>query len=365
MPDCFLTWTEPPDANGDEVFRLSSWRRNLTLKGKSFRAFENHVLPLLNGQNSVDQICEAVSHIFRREEVVASIDLLAAQGVVVEGAHETPGKAQSKMTTQLGWLGETAPAGRAAQGNLTGAHVVLFGAGAHGAACARSLVAAGVGALTVVDPATVGPTDLYFSGQFRSGDIGQNRAAALVGALAHDDVQTKLNSHGERPADAQAILPLINDAALVLCCLDSGELNLALLLNLACKQLGKPWIAASLEGSELVIGPGFAHISGEPCYMCWRLREIAAAPNPQTRFALETHLDQAKADLSGRRENIAPSADIVGGMLAAEALTWLAGVGPPNLIGKFLLVELPGLRVEKHAVLRKPGCPACSAQAHS
>jgi adenylyltransferase/sulfurtransferase len=359
LPECFLHWTEAPNASGDEVLRIVSWRRTLTLKGKSFQEFETEVLPLLTGAFSIDEISEKVARVFRKEDLIASLDMLASQGIVVEGDTATTQNAQPDMSTQLNWLGETAPDGREAQHKLTDAHVVIFGAGSHGAVAARSLVAAGVGRLTIVDPASVQPTDPYFSSLFQSGDIGQNRADVLAAALAERENQTALKSHATRPGDAEAIKPLIAGASLILCCLDSGEMNLALKLNIACHDLGINWIAASLEGTELVVGPGFFQSDDGPCYLCWRMREIAGAANPQTRYAFESRLDQLQSDLSGRRENLAVSADIVGGMLSAEALTWLTGTSTPNLDGRFVVVGLPGLRMEKHAVLRKPGCPVC------
>ncbi|MGB0504797.1 MAG: TOMM precursor leader peptide-binding protein [Pikeienuella sp.] len=360
MPDLFLHWTEPPNANGEEVFRLASWRRSFTLKGKSFKEFEEEVVPLLSGQHTIDEICEKVAHVFKKDEVSASLNFLAAQGVVVEGDTESDRDRTMNLNPQLGWFSETAPDGRAAQQKLVDAHVVIFGAGAHGAVAARSLVSAGVGGITIIDPTDVTPVDRFFSALYRQDDVGKNRAEVLIAALQQEGTSTKLTSHASRPPDAAAIAPLIKDASLVLCCLESGELNLALKLNSACRQAGIRWIAASLEGSQLIVGPGFPQTADGPCYMCWRLREIAASANPQSRFALESQLDSLQTDLSGRRENLSASADIVGGMLSAEALTWLTEIGPPNLTGRFLLVELPGLRTEKHTVLRKPGCPGCS-----
>ncbi|SFR52898.1 ThiF family protein [Yoonia tamlensis] len=356
LPACFLHWTETGGANDEDVFRILSWRRSLTLKGKSFHSFEETVLPLLTGTHTVDQICEKVAHVFQKDDVVASLRMLATQGIVVEGDEHM---AQPEHMAQLGWLGEMTPEGRAAQRRLTDAHVVIVGAGAHGAVTARALVAAGIGRLTVLDPAAVGDGDAYFSGLFQSGDIGRNRAEILIARLAQGNGVTQLDAVRTRPDDPAAMEKYIAGASLVLCCLESGELNLAGMLNIACRALGVPWIAASLEGGELVVGPGFFQTGTGPCYMCWRLREIAAAANPPARFAVEQHLDQLRSDNLGRRENLVVAADIVGGMLGAEALSWLTGASAPALDGRFIVVGLPGLRVEKHMVLRKPGCPVC------
>ncbi|MEL6841048.1 MAG: TOMM precursor leader peptide-binding protein [Pseudomonadota bacterium] len=361
LPACFLYWTEPANDAGQETLRLSSWRRNLTLQGQSFREFADEVLPLLNGTRDIDQICEEVAHLFSRDDILASFATLAAQGILVEGDNIAQTEADVDRTPQLGWLSETAPAGRAAQQSLAAAHVVVFGAGLHGAVVARALVTAGIGQLTIVDSTNVQSSDLYFSGVFQKTDIGTNRAAALATALGKIDGPTTVTHHVERPADPDAVLPLLAGAHLALCCLESGEQTLALYLNMACKAAGMPWIAASLEGTDIVIGPGFFRHDTGPCYMCWRMREFAAAPNQHARFATENYLAEVQSDLSSRRENLNASADIAGGMLAAEALTWLSGTSLPSLDGRLVQIGLPGLQVEKHMVLRKPGCPACAA----
>jgi adenylyltransferase/sulfurtransferase len=360
LHECFLHWTEDADANGDETLRLFSWRRSLTLKGKSFRTFEREVLPLLTGMLSVDEICDKLAGVFQKEDILAAFDMLVRQGILVDGEGALIAGKEERLTPQRGWLAENAPDGSGAQQKLVDAHIVLFGAGLHGATVARSLVAAGVGHLTIVDPTIVAKTDLYFSGLFQTDDIGKNRALVLSSTLARGESGTLIESETTQPTVAD-IVSLANDASLVLSCLDSGLLNLSLRVADACRQSRTPWIAASLEGTELVVGPGFFKPADGPCYTCWRMREISSAANPLSRLALEQRLDQIQTDLSPRRENLAASADIVGGMLAAEVITWLSGSTTPNLDGRFITVEVPGFRTEKHLVLRRPDCPVCNA----
>lgn len=361
LPPCFLHWAETADEQGQEFLRFTSWRRNLTLQGQSFQEFEEVVLPLLNGQLDVDEICEKAAHLFAAGDLLASLKMLADQGILVEGDGMPAGKGGVDRTPQLGWLSETAPEGMAAQKRLEAAHVVVFGAGAHGAAAARALAAAGIGQLTIVDPNTVAASDLYFSGLFRTADIGKNRAAVLADVLQADEGLTRIVHHTVRPTDPNAVMPLISGAHLALCCVDSGEQATALYLNMACKAAGLPWIAGSLEGTNIVVGPGFFRHDTGPCYMCWHMREMSAAQNQFAHGSTVAYLGNLQKDLSGQRENLAASADIAGGMLAAEAMTWLSGTSLPSLDGCFLQITIPGLHIERHTVLRKPGCPACAA----
>jgi hypothetical protein len=66
LPSHFQAWCEPPDASGDEILRIVSAQRSLTLKGHSFREFHRHVMPLLDGQRSFEEICEKTADLFDR-----------------------------------------------------------------------------------------------------------------------------------------------------------------------------------------------------------------------------------------------------------------------------------------------------------
>ena len=358
LPSCFLVWAEPPDETGDEVFRIVSWRRSLTMKGHSFREFARFVLPLLDGTRSFDQISTQAAHVFDRGDLDAALGMLLDQGIVIEGAApETD--AAARLAAQINYLGEVAEEGRAAQRRLSAAKVAIVSMGGAGAAVARSLGASGVGRIICADPYAVTPTDCYFTGLFVEGDIGSNRAECVAARIRQTAPEIEVSSVVERTDDPAAIHALIEGVDLAISCLESGDLNTILKLNRACRDAGVRWLAGALEGPSIIAGPGFPPSGDGPCYLCYRMREVACAGNPQSRFALERRLDQQKQDLGARRENLACSADLLGGLLGAEALNILAGVSEPALDGRILEIDLTTLRQEKHVVLRKPGCPVC------
>ncbi len=359
LPDWFLYWSEPADASGEETLRIVSWRRNLVLKGRSFDALVKRLLPRLDGETTVSALNLELADVFSPDEIAAALNMLGAQGIVVEGAADGAQNLPADRMPQLGWLSENAPDGTAAQARISQARIVLIGAGAQGAVTARALVAAGVSNLTLADPETVRPTDTYFSGLFASSDLGRNRADVLAGILKSQAQDCSIRVETLEHRSVEALGPVIADADLVLCCVDPGNMALILALNVACRIAAKPWIASSLESDEIVIGPGFFPAPNAPCYMCWRVREMATAQNPRTRYAIDAHLSQTAEDMSFRRENIAPSADIAGGMLAVEAMAWLVDPRASRLDGRFNVARLPSLQFEKHTVLRKPDCPVC------
>ena len=64
LPTHYSVWFDPPDEEGDEVLHFVSERRSLKLKGRSFREFHQRVIPLLNGEHSLEEIESATADIF-------------------------------------------------------------------------------------------------------------------------------------------------------------------------------------------------------------------------------------------------------------------------------------------------------------
>jgi adenylyltransferase/sulfurtransferase len=147
----------------------------------------------------------------------------------------------------------------------------------------------------------------------------------------------------------------------VVCCLDPGQLNLALKLNRICFEDGIKWIACGPAGEEVVVGPT-VHPGRSACYMCYRMRAVACAGNPEDAFAYERHLDRSRKDESGRRANLNFGVGLAADLVGIETVKALSGYAEPSLIGRILTIDLADLRFEKHVVLRKPWCPICHEQ---
>jgi bacteriocin biosynthesis cyclodehydratase domain-containing protein len=99
------------------------------------------------------------------------------------------------------------------------------------------------------------------------------------------------------------------------------------------------------------------------CYLCYRMRTVACAGDPQDAFAYERYLDRSRSDGSGERENLVFAASIAGNLVGLEVMKALSGVAEPSLVGRLLTLRLTDLVTERHTVLRMPGCPACSPEA--
>jgi len=108
----------------------------------------------------------------------------------------------------------------------------------------------------------------------------------------------------------------------------------------------------------VTVGPA-VHPGQSACYLCYRMRLVACAGNPEDAFAFEKYLDRRKRDDSGKRENLVFSAGLAANLLGLEVVKELTGLAEPSLVGRILTVGLTDLNIQKHVVLRKPWCPAC------
>ncbi|MEA2188822.1 MAG: molybdopterin-synthase adenylyltransferase [Solirubrobacteraceae bacterium] len=358
LPSHYSVWFEPPDERGDEVLHVVSERRTLRLKGYAFREFCERVVPLLDGSRSLEQIHESTGDVFEPEDLDRCLALLRDQGVVVDAAaNGLAPEARERLTPQLNLFHDLAP-GEDLQRRLASAHVAILGMSGAGPSAALALAAAGVGTISCHDPLPVVPADVYYAPFLGTGSAGSGRAervAELIRAAAPEVAVAASDAPLEEEDDVRRA---IDGADFVVCCLDAAQSNLAFKLNRVCLADGRRWIACALAGAEVVVGPAM-HPGESACYLCYRMRTVAAAGNPEEAFAHERYLDQRRRDDSGARENLVFGAGVAGNLVGAEVVKELTGLGETALVGRILVVRLTDLKVSRHAVLRKPGCPAC------
>jgi molybdopterin-synthase adenylyltransferase len=360
LPSHFFVWFDPPDEAGDEVLHVLSERRSLRLKGRAFREFTRQVVPLLDGRHTLEEIQTATASVFRPEDLIECLEFLYAQGVLVDAEAEGArylAPTGERMAPQLNLLHELAP-GVDMQARLERATLAVIGLAGAGAATALALGAAGIGAVRCVDAMPIAASDVYLAPFLGLDAVGNGRAASVARMLQRAAPEVRATAI-DAPLQSEAdILSAIAGADLVVCCLDAGQSNLIFKLNRVCLASGTRWIACALSGLEIVVGPGI-HPGRSACYMCYRMRAVACAGNPEQAFDHERRLDKRKQDDSGRRENLVFGANMAAGFVGTEVIKELTACAEPSLTGRLLTVRLTDLTIERHTVLRKPWCPAC------
>lgn len=228
------------------------------------------------------------------------------------------------------------------QARISGASVLIVGAGGLGCPAALYLGASGVGRLFVADGDTVDLTNLQRQIGHATAAIGENKADSLARSVRAINPEIEVQPirealSGEALHEAVAAVDLVVDAS------DNFATRHA--VNRACVQLGKPLVsgaAIGFSGQLAVFDTRRAHT---PCYHCLFPDQ---AGEPEMRCA--------EAGV------FSPLVGVIGAMQAMEALKYLAQVGE-LLIGRLLLWD--GLQAEARVmkVPHDPACPVCGQAA--
>jgi molybdopterin-synthase adenylyltransferase len=338
-----------------------SHRRSIKFKGRAFAEFERRVVPLLNGHHSIEEIGGKVADVFARNDLEGALELLAENNLLENGGGEfTKGGEAAQLTPQLNFFHELGFDPMHTQKRLQNAAITILGMGGAGPAVAEALAKSGVGSIRCVDNLPVSPTDLYLCSGFSTRDLGTPRSVAVQSRLAPQFLDSRFEAIATPLSSETDVCSAIDRPDYIACCLDAGQSSLMYKLNRICLQAGIRWTSCALAGAEIVIGPTiFPRFT--PCYLCYKMRVVACAGNPEDAFAFEKLLDERRKDDSWRRENLAIGASLAANFLALEIIRDLTGLSPISTAGKVIIFNLLDLSSTKHVVLRKPWCPACFA----
>ena len=200
--------------------------------------------------------------------------------------------------------------------------------------CSSDLAAAGVGRLTLWDPAPLTEADL-------SRAIAHDRAH--LGVTRADSARDKLSAINPdadvlASAEPDALPGLVNGHQVVLATAGDWEA-----VQAAALPTGAAAVFAGVRGAA---GAVFAHRPGEPCLGC--------VP-PEAREAAGLQPEE------GGGCAVAAAAGVVGIAAATEALKLILGIGSP-LTGRIWAYDGWGAAFRETRVARRPDCPLCGGK---
>jgi adenylyltransferase/sulfurtransferase len=353
LPSHYYVRFEPPDRSGDEQLHFTSERRKITLKGHTFREFQQRVIPLLDGTHSWETIQAQVSDIFEPEDLEKGLELLA-ENHLLRDADESGMAAGAGITLepQLNFWHEMNMDALDTQQRLARATVTIVGLGGAGASAALSLGAAQVGNLRCIDGLPVGATDPYLSPAYSLEDLGTSRAETVRKKIASMNSAVRVEARADMLDSDEDVLGAIQGSDFVLCCVDPGYGSTIYKLNRACLKAQIPWTSCFVSGFEGVLGPT-VYPRTTPCYLCYKMRAVACAENPEDEFAFQRFLDRRKHDDSGKRENLVFGVGMMGNLAGLEVMKGLTNFQAPSSEGRIVVIDFLDL------TSKKPWCPAC------
>jgi molybdopterin-synthase adenylyltransferase len=353
---------EPSESGDSSRLIFTSERKRFAIRGRSLDVFVERVVPLLDGQLTLDEIKERMADVFAPQDLHDSLSLLAQQRIVKDAERDDLSRdTQLRLAPELSYLSEVAPDPSLFLDRLSEARVTVVGLGAVGVVAATALAAAGVGNLRCVDGSLVSPADPYLAQLFSADDVGRSRAETTrekVRAVSpsssvevvFDDLQTETE-----------MAAVVGNSDFVLGCLDAGRVSTTHALNRACLAQRVVWSSATASAYEGIVGPTIIPYE-TACFRCYEARVVSCTDDPPATLADLRHRMDRNVDESPYRENLAFGAGIVGHLLALEAFKAVLGLRPPTA-GRIVTVDFTTCEMRHSVVLRKPWCSACFSSA--
>lgn len=214
---------------------------------------------------------------------------------------------------------------------------LLIGVGGIGCAAATYLASSGIGHLILCDFDTVDETNLGRQVLYGPRNVGELKAEVAATRLRKVNPAVDITAIAER-LDDTALAEAVARVDVVLDGCDNFSTRFQ--VNDACVAAGRRLITGSairFEGQLAVFGPDYAR---SPCYRC-----------------LYVEADESLGNCAGNGV-LAPVPGVIGTMMAAETLKYLAGAGAAAPVLRLYDASATEFR---HLTLRKrKDCPACA-----
>ncbi len=314
------------------------------LKGRSAYRFASLIVPFLNGENSVRELCEYLPvqhHTMVNDLVRMLLERGLARDILPQDSAEAvglPADVARKFAAQINYIDHFED--RAAKRFLKfrNARVAVLGDDAVASWCALSVIRNGAASVTVGGPAW---------------------AYAQVEAEAAESTAEGVPARVEYLPKADGIIDWsdLRDFDVVVCAGTGAPAQTLHLLREGGVPVGQRLLPVTMFGERVVVGP-LSAVGGGACWSCAMLRlgfngDSAATADVWRVAALGT-------DHGGHRPGRHLSA-IIGNLLGYEVFKEFTGILPTDTEGAVIIQDIDSFDAVVSKVLRHPLCPSCAS----
>lgn len=323
------------------------------------------VLDLLDGTRDLNALAGALNGRVERSDIESLVSALAAEGFLEDALAEPPGELcpverarYSRNCEFFSYFTDRSigspPRNRySPQLALRAASVVVMGVGGLGSQVALHLAALGVGRMILVDFDTVDASNLNRQLLFTQADVGQPKVTVAARRLS------ELNPFVDL-VPIQSTVRSIDDAAgwlsagdLLVCAADRPRVDLDRWINAAALESVRPWMRGASVGLTAVLD---MFVPGRTACAECRLQAGSDASTSQQEL-----VEQIRALGDGAISPcISPVAGLLGSLAALEAMKFLTGICPTELLDSQIVIDLVDARTHHFPDPKHPHCPACS-----
>jgi bacteriocin biosynthesis cyclodehydratase domain-containing protein len=323
---------------------------SIRLEGGFAKMLRQQILPALDGSLDLAELAQ-------RLEVSAETLRENFEGLVEAGVFDsspepfapTPPDPRKNLFRALGVTDDVY------EKRIREARIAVFGLERPGALVAEALLAAGFLNLTLVDHTRAQPADFLPDETFA--DVSREKLVSSRLMRRYPSCLVRVS--GCLTLSREITLGLAEGSDLLVSCWDQGFSSGNHWVNRAAHALRMPALFSEFRGAQALAGP-FVVPGMTACFMCARMRAVAAMEDYDEAMAHEQFLDQLKSPGHSRREVLGPAMAAVASMLAGEAVRYFVLNQQPALMGAMVEFDPFELSLRRHVLLEHPNCPVCS-----
>ncbi len=350
-------------ADDAEHVVLHSSEATLRLKSSVATQIAELLLPLLDGQNSIGEICHRLSGVLPAERTRSILERLITHSFVKKRTAR-PTSLDPNIAALLEpvrrFFDDNEDGGWDAVSELRNATVAVVNMGAMSVDLVESLVGVGIGQIRLFGQARVTQRDVVSIGALRGSDVGQNWHDVLRSRLPFNKYECALSWHDGVPTTPEAWSPLLDNLSMVAVALDGPTYFYDELLALNEATIGHkvPWLLmSSVQRFGLSVGPTFVP-RATACFKCFEIRLKANLHDLRVPEVLEKYVRQGGQQVEFG--SFGPRNRVAANLAAIEICNTLLAKRGARTSGRMLTLDLEGHELQLHHVLRLPRCPVCN-----
>lgn len=339
----------------DENILFKSDTLAVKLGGASTLFLAEKVLPLLNGENDIEQVCAIIKNI-AADDLTANLNHLVKAGVL-SCSHQPLNAAKNTMAPYFNnFLTATQNNDPAIADRVANFKIAVIGLEAHGTQTVLALQQAGISNFKLIDPY---PGDEGFSINFPFLDSAAgSRQESLKKYLIQHYESVKIETLPHENVTKENLEHFTEDCHLIIVCADKNFAAVFYWANQISIDKKIPALYASIKGHTCLTGP-FVIPGKTSCYMCYKMRTVATQEDFEEAMLYEEYLNNKKIPAFSSQCALPGAINHTAAILSGEVLKYIFSFAPLSLPDKILEFNTLSFETILHSLQQKPGCPVC------
>lgn len=347
----------------DGNFLFKSDTLSIKLEGASALFLTERILPLLNGENDIEKVSSLLTNI-STEDLRANLNQLVNAGVLRSSDAPLSSK-NTNINARFfnNFLDITDNISPETLQALRNFKIGIIGLEGHGTQTILTLSQAGFCNFKLADPF---PFDEDYAAAFpylKKDDKENTRQASMRKYLLKNVPLANVET-GPAHLTKESLADFIGDCNVCVVCFDEGFSSAFYWVNETGVDKKIPCLFTSIKGQFCFVGP-FVIPEKTSCYMCYKMRTVAAQQDFEEAMLYEEYLNAQKKPSLMTRSLLPGAINFVASVASGEVLKYFFSIGYLSLPDKILEFNTLNFETKVHHLFQKPDCPVCQKKKFS